>query len=326
MGLKLAATLLPSFSHFSEYNSDERLSCIRFNSAGARTDEDFSKEISLLEEKRGSVPVFFDVKGRQLRVTKVYPYPDRLELDLNHPIEVETPVVVLFKAGADGALLKEVTNDGIHLVFDGGPEWMVEPYESLHIRHPSLKVLGPTFLEPEIKRIEKAKEAGFDGYYLSYVETMKDVEELRELVGKDKEIKLKIENQKGLMFLRREFYKQDGISLVAARGDLYVELDKPHQIMEALRVIIDHDPQAQVGSRIMLSVAQEPVPSCSDFLELAWLYDIGYRDMLLCDEICLKEDLFTVAIEAFDAFRTSYEKERIRKRINLGKVLLKSLR
>jgi pyruvate kinase len=307
--IKLAATLLPSFPHFAKYASDKRLSYVRFNSAGARTEKDFNEELELMK-KRGSVPIYFDIKGRQLRIMEVYPYKDRLELDLNHPIEVETPTVVLFKAGADAALLKEVTNNGTHLIFDGGPEWMVSPYESLHIRHPSLKVKGPTFLPTELERIEKAMKVGFDGYYLSYVECQRDIDELQEIVGKDKEIKLKIENKKGLSFVANEFIKKDNLSLVAARGDLYVELDKPHEIMSALRLIIEHDSEAQVGSRIMLSVAQEPVPSCADFIELAWLYDIGYRDMLLCDEICLKEDFFSVTMGAFEAFKSSYVRPR----------------
>jgi len=307
--LRLAATLLPSFPHFESSANDSRLSCIRFNSAGAKTGKDLYKEFSILSDCLHFVPLYFDVKGRQLRVTEVYAHKDRLELDINHPVEVETPTPVLFKAGADGALLKGVTNGGTHLIFEGGPEWMVTKYESLHIRHPSLKVLGPTFLEPEVKRIEEARKAGFNKFYLSYVECQKDVDEFRELVG-NAEIKLKIENKRGLSFVANDFRKQDGLSLVAARGDLYVELDKPHEIMSALKLIINKDSEAQAGSRIMLSIAQEPVPSCADFLELAWMYDIGYRDMLLCDEICLKEDLFSAAVDAFDCFRDEYVKPK----------------
>ena len=40
--------------------------------------------------------------------------------------------------------------------------------------------------------------------------------------------------------------------------------------------------------------------------ELAWLYDIGYRSMMLCDELCLKDELLELAVSAFDAFRTDY--------------------
>jgi hypothetical protein len=134
-----------------------------------------------------------------------------------------------------------------------------------------------------------------------------DVDEFLELVGKDAEVWLKIESKKGLAYVATEFKKRENLVLVAARGDMYVELEKPHEIMDALRLVIDNDPEACVGSRIFLSVVHEPVPSCADFLELAWLHDIGYRRMMLCDELCLKGDLLATAINAFEHFRRNYD-------------------
>jgi len=182
----------------------------------------------------------------------------------------------------------------------------VEPGESLHIRHKSLQVFGDTFTEMELEKIEKVKKAGFKKYFLSYVESQRDVDQFIELVGKDSEIFLKIENKKGLEYVANKYNKNPNLKLVAARGDLYVELDKPHDIMQALMLIRVKDPEACVGSRILLSVVNNPVPSCADFLELAWLYDIGYRKVMLCDELCLKEDLLATAINAFESFRKAY--------------------
>jgi hypothetical protein len=136
--------------------------------------------------------------------------------------------------------------------------------------------------------------------------------------------------------------------LVAARGDLYIELEWPHQILKALELIIRKDPEACVASRILLSVVNDArnkkvveaiklvrsgalkdidpgrtvettllslinrdIPSCADFCELAWLHDLGYRSMMLCDELCLREDLLDTAISAFDAFRDDYAKTKI---------------
>ena len=115
-----------------------------------------------------------------------------------------------------------------------------------------------------------------------------------------------IENKKGIEYVEKEFVKRANINLVAARGDLYVELEKPHEILKAVKTIIQHDPDAIVGSRILLSTITDPVPSCADFTELAWLYDIGYKNMMLCDELCLKEPLLNRAINAFDCFRKEY--------------------
>ncbi|MEK7628568.1 MAG: pyruvate kinase [Patescibacteria group bacterium] len=302
--LEIMVTLWPSFPHFHRFASDGRLAGIRLNSAMIGV-PDLERELALLPEKN-AVPLYFDVKGRQLRITEVHENPECLDISLNHPIQVQTPTTVLFKAGADHALLLDVTEGGYRLKFHQGPKFMVRVGESLHLRHPSLRVGGEQFVPAELEKIARVKAAGFSRYFLSYVQSARDVDEFRELVGRDAEIFLKIENQKGLDYVAREFEKCDNLKLVAAQGDLYVELERPHQILSALKLIIDKDPQACVGSRMMLSIMQEPVPSCADFEQVAWLYDRGYRNMMLCDEICLKEDLLSASVNALDAFRQDY--------------------
>jgi hypothetical protein len=47
----------------------------------------------------------------------------------------------------------------------------------------------------------------------------------------------------------------------------------------------------------------DPVPSCSDLFELSGLYDMGYRNFLLCDELCLKDHMLSAATNAFSSFR-----------------------
>ena len=302
--LELSATLLPSFPHFEKYINDPRLGFIRVNSAQIEGVE-LDRELAIAQRAQSTIPLYFDVKSRQLRVIQSYPFPDRLELDLNHKISVKTPSTVLFKGGADGCLLKEVVN-GNHLIFDGGPEYMVVKGESLHLRHPSLIVHDPIFTDIEKDKIVKARKAGFNKFFLSYVESQRDVDQCRELVGYDAEVMLKIESKRGLEYVEKDFKKADNLTLVAAMGDLYVEVDRPHHVLKALKLLIEKDPRALAGSRMLLSVSTEPVPSCADFMQLAWLYDIGYRRMMLCDEICLKENLFSVAVSAFDQFRKSY--------------------
>ena len=302
------ATLWPSFPHFSRFASDLRLFGIRLNSAMISSIEleQELKKISLLDKT--TVPFFFDIKGRQLRITEFRLNPDYLDITINHPIEVKTPVVVLFKAGEDYAVLDKITEGGQRLIFAGGPSMMVKPGESLYIRDASLKVSGNQFIQQEMEKIEMVKAFGFKRYCLSYVQNQKDVDEFLEIVGKDSEVMLKIENVKGLEYVAREFKKKPNLSLIAARGDLYVEIERPHEIMDALRLIVEKDPEACVGSRLFLSIVDGPVPTCADFLEIAWLYDIGYRKMLLCDEICLKEQFLTAAVNAFDSFKKAYIK------------------
>lgn len=311
---ELMVTLWPSFPHFGRFAQDRRLSGIRLNSA-MMTNPELEEELTVAAEFGPTVPLWFDVKGRQPRVVEVVPDPERLIIKLNHDIDLDLkkPCPVLFKAAADHALLEriEVRGDGSQqLVFAPGREYgpanMVRPGESLHIRHPSFRVRGPLFTEQEIAKIEKVKRAGLKRWFLSYVEEPSDLDQFLELVGKDAEVMLKIETEKGLEFVARDFRKTPNLTLVAARGDLYVEVDRPHKILGALKMIVGKDPEAQVGSRILLSVIHEPVPSCADFCELAWLYDIGYRRMMLCDELCLKGDLLATAVNAFEAFAKEY--------------------
>jgi len=299
---ELSVTLWPSFPHFKRFANDKRITGIRLNSA-MMSNPELDSELELIKNTSVSNSLFFDVKGRQMRVTEVIPNKEKLIIKLNHPIQVKTPCVVLFKAGADEALLDHLEDNGETLVFDGGPRYKVIPGESLHIRDKSLNIMGNIFTPQELLKIEKVKAAGFKKYFLSYVEKQSDIDQFLELVGKDSEIWLKIESIPGMNFVAKDFKKKDNLVLVAARGDLFVELDKPHHMIDALRLIIDEDPEACVGSRLLLSVITSPVPSCADLLEIAWLHDVGYHRMMLCDEICLKENLLASAVAVFDGVK-----------------------
>jgi pyruvate kinase len=303
--LNFQVTLSPSFDHFPKFSKDRRLNGIRLNSAMMHLDE-LDKELEIVKNLKNPVDLYFDIKGRQLRIQEVDIHPDHLEVVLNHPIEVETPTIVLFKAGSDRAMLDRVV-DGKRLIFAGGPNFMVKPGESIHIRNPSLRLKGPVFCDYEIQKIEKVRKAGINKYFLSYVEAQTDIDQFRELIGKDAFVVAKIETKAGLDYVASQFKKKDNLSLMAARGDLYVEVDMPHDILSGVKFIAQKDPNAYVGSRILLSLVQTPVPECCDFSDLAWLYDVGYRNMMLCDEICLKPDLLSTAINVLDAFRDSYK-------------------
>lgn len=304
---KMMVTLTPSIPHFERFAKDPRLGGIRLNPPMLE-DKELDEEFKIIKSLRNIAPLYFDVKGRQLRVEEIHDIEGHLELTLNHAISItETPIVILFKGGEDQALLERITEDGRRLIFRGGPKYLVKKGESLHVRHLSYQIrVPPFFTEKELRRIEKAKESGFKNYFLSYVDSRHYIDKFLEIVGKDSFVYLKIEDKKGLEFVARRFKKQDNLVLVAARGDLFIEIDRPHDILGALKLIIAKDKKACVGSRIMLSVIHEPVPSCADFSELAWLYDIGYREVLLCDSLCLSEEYLATAVNAVQSFKESY--------------------
>lgn len=305
--MNLNVTLWPAFEHFEKFSQDERLAGLRLNSAmmhASEIDEQFKKRV-----ENSKIPCWFDIKGMQLRIKEVLHNKDHLEFIINRPVGVPTPTEVLFKAGEDSGTVTEIKN-GVHFIFkdlENCPYYEVKEGESIHIRHPQLKVGGPVFLDYEKEKIAKTIACGIDRYYLSYVYDWNHVHEFRELIGKDADLILKIENKAGLDWVSNSWYGAPNTNLAAARGDLYVEVDMPHKIMKAVKLIIDNDPHAYVGSRMLLSMINQSVPRCADLSDLAWLYDIGYRNFLLCDELCLKDDLLSGAVNVFDSFRKEYQ-------------------
>src|SRR3989344_1482412 len=94
--LKLMVTLWPNFPHFLKFANDERLSGIRLNSAMINNPE-LEKNLKEMESLRFNVPLYFDAKGRQPRVTWVDTENTKfLDMRLNHPIAVKTPTRALF--------------------------------------------------------------------------------------------------------------------------------------------------------------------------------------------------------------------------------------
>jgi hypothetical protein len=301
--LTFHVTLWPAFPHFSRFAADPRVQGIRLNSAmmkASEIDDDFEREVA-----RARAPLWFDIKGMQMRVKEVLSYRDHLEFVLNRPVKVKTPCTVWFKAGEDAGTCVEIRN-GTHFVFaPGGPQYNVSAGESIHIRDAACEVGGETFMPHEVEKIERVRGLGFTRWYLSYVYKQRHVDEFRELIGPNAELILKIENEAGLRYVAEQYRPTPNTRLMAARGDLFVELARPHQIVSACRQIVVADPDAFVGSRMLLSLVRGDTPSCADLFELEALRLMGFRNFLLCDELCLKEDMLGAAVNVFDACRYS---------------------
>ena len=114
--INLSVTLWPSFPHFPRFARDKRIASIRLNSAQMSVPE-LDHELEKIACMNLDKPLYYDIKGRQLRVTEWIQNDSYLDIRLNHAIEVDTPTPVLFKAGADMALLYKVLEDGKRLQF-----------------------------------------------------------------------------------------------------------------------------------------------------------------------------------------------------------------
>ena len=338
--VEVHVTLLPSFPHFAKFAHDPRLTGIRINSA-MLTPDDVSRELTILRGVVPSVPCAYDVKGRQLRVAEVLDNPSYLDVRLNHPVTcTSSPTLVLLKAGGDAGMAV-LSEDGTRLTFTANPKFSVKVGESVCVKDPGLVVGGPLFTHAEVEKVARVRGSGLvHEWYLSYVEEAEDVEAFRGLVGDEDQVYLKIESQRGLAFARYVWTpkKFPRTRLVAACGDLFVEVDQPHQTLEGIQSILRADPTAVMGSRMMLSVMRSPtaylcnqvelaveddpalaavlpllrgscepaVPDLADFAHLAWMYDHGMRAALLCDEICLHPEHLEMAVGAVSAWAADY--------------------
>lgn len=228
-------------------------------------------------------PLWVDLKGRQLRVAEPA-MPPFTEIKLSHSIKVHTPVDAYFSDGSERVRVAAV--DGKRLIMEDGPRRMVGPGESVNIIHPTLEIEG-TLTDTDCAYLAAMKELGLTKVMLSYVESARDVDEVKSLLP-NAEVVSKIETQKGLDFARKEKAKHG--QLMAARGDLYVEVLQPHKVIPALKTIIQADPNAIVASRILDSLAWTPVPVSADISDVAFLMEIGYRTFMLGDQVCMKRD------------------------------------
>ena len=239
-------------------------------------------------------PLWIDLKGRQLRVVGAA-IPPYTAVHLSHPLRVNTPVDAFFSDGNER--VRVVAVDGHRLILADGPRRLVGPGESVNIVHSSLRIKG-TLTATDHAYLAAMRELGLKRVMLSFVETPADVAEVRELLP-DADIVLKIESERGLAYTRQ--HQATHGRLMAARGDLYVEVLYPHRVVNAVRDIVRADPEAIVASRIFDSLAYQPIPESADIGDVAFLLSLGYRTFMLGDRVCLKQDTVIAALNLLEA-------------------------
>jgi pyruvate kinase len=239
-------------------------------------------------------PVWVDLKGRQLRVVGAA-IPPYTEVILSHPIQVNTPTDAFFSDGNEHVRVAAV--DGKRLILEDGPRRLIGPGESVNIPHPSLKIEG-TLTETDKAYLAAMKSLGMNKVLLSYVESPEDTAEIQTLLP-GAEVVQKIESLGGLSHARKRG-SQDG-RLMAARGDLYIEVIRPHRVISAFKDIITADPTAIVASRLFDSLAYKPIPESADISDIALLLSLGYRTFMFGDRICFQRDSIIEALNLLSA-------------------------
>jgi hypothetical protein len=239
-------------------------------------------------------PLWVDLKARQLRVAEAA-IPPFTSVRLSHRIFVRTPCDAFFSDGREHARIAEI--DGDRIILEDGPRRLIGPGESVNIVDPSLEIEG-TLTETDLAYLEDMRALGMTRVMLSYVERESDVRELEALLP-GAEIVLKIETLRGVAFAQA--HRASLGRLMAARGDLYVEVLEPHRVIDAVERIVRADPEAIVASRILGSLAKHPVPECADIGDVAWLRSLGVQTLMLGDDVCMRRDSVMAALNLLAA-------------------------
>lgn len=239
-------------------------------------------------------PLWVDLKGRQLRVVGAA-IPPYTELRVSHPVRVPTPVDAWLSDGREAA--RVVAVDGDRLILEDGPRRLVGPGESINVVHPELRIEG-TLTDTDREYLAAMRERGQTRVMLSFTEDPSDVQEVRELLP-GAEVVCKIESRRGLHYALRNGAAHG--RLMAARGDLYVEVGAPHRLLGALKDVVSADPESIVASRLFPSLALGPVPEAQDLTDAAFLMSLGYRTFMLGDDVCLRRESVLAALNCLRA-------------------------
>ena len=296
--IRAIVTIPPHAPYVQEVCKHPIVSGIRLNTA-MEVKNPLEETLKRWKEESCGKTVWVDLKGRQIRTIE-YATPPFTPVKISHNISVKTPVDAYFGNGKERATIDAI--DGNILFFRDGPKRTVGPGESINIADESLIIHG--YLTEKDKRyVDCAKKNDMHNYMLSFVESTEDSIALLTL-DSEAIIAGKIESQKGMAYVRSDYSKdklEKKIRLMTARGDLYVELERPHHILDAMETIITKDEDAICASRIFESLAQGRVPTCQDITDAAYLIKIGYKTLMLGDEVSMKKESIMGALNLLQA-------------------------
>lgn len=248
-------------------------------------------------------PVYIDLKAKQLRVTEWADLPDG-PIVLNHRISVSFPAKACFR-GDDCCEIKEVV-DGTQLFVDPLPKFPVGRGQAVNVLTDDLRIEGG-LLPLDHAYIKAGLEEGVAGFLLSFVESHADIKELEGSIAEKKAmlgitrphtVVLKIESRRGVQFIRSTKRSLRGYRLMAARDDLMVQIGL-HAMPDALRAIVERDPDAICASRLLLGLESGSV-TLADLSDLEYMRHLGYGNFMLSDGI--SRDHFSESIRFWEEY------------------------
>ena len=276
---QLIATLpaMNNISKIIDIFSNPYISEVRYNTGGLSP---YNPEVTIQKLKelaeKYNKKLWIDLKGRQLRVAK-WADPKYECITLNHKIKVTPPATILLRNG-EGCNITHIIN-GNQVYVDPLPRHAVGAGQSVNIIASDLKIDGYLTIK-DMEYLEICNKLGVNNFMASFVEDFNDIADILKMAP-NANIVLKIESKKGMELVNSYI---PGASLMAARDDLYIQTGL--DMMKHLKTIIEKDKNAICASRIFMSLEHNDTPDFCDYEDLEYMYSLGYRRFMLCDNVC----------------------------------------
>lgn len=246
------------------------------------------------------ITLWVDLKGRQLRVQSwadtMYDY-----VELSRKVKIDDlPCKICFR-NDESRLISYVDKNRVYL--NRPLRYTVGRGQSVNILSDSLVIEGKYLTSRDIEYLKACSTLGINHVMLSFFEGIRDLEEVAMYLGKkisDINAVFKIESVKGLVAIE-DITLSDSWSLMAARDDLFTELDEDYSKMEqALQTIAQKDPNAICASRIFSTLERSDRVSLSDFHDLELMFGLGYKTFMFGDNLCNFN--LDIAMQAWEEF------------------------
>ena len=219
--------------------------------------------------------IWIDLKGRQLRI-EAWADPRYDVIKLNHEIEIEYPAYILFRGSGICKIAHTKRNE---IVLENSPKMAVGKGQSVNIFAKSLDIKG-YLTEKDKILISTSSNYGLNDYMASFVESYEDLNTILS-INKNASIISKIESLKGIQFIKNA----NNLSLMAARDDLYIENNFNKNTIDMLKLIIKKDGDAICASRLFSNLVNNDSPSLSDYIDIEYMKQLGYKTFMLGDDI-----------------------------------------
>lgn len=312
---KLVATIGPSSDNYATLRSlvENGVTCVRANFSHGDHAEQLNKFVIAKQVSKDlNIPVslMLDTKGPEIRVGKMTDGAQLIKADTeilvhttpeafaNH-LGTENELSVSYDMSQDLTVGNQVLFDDGKLstvVTEVGKGYVKVKAENNHklktnkrINLPGVDFTLPFLAEKDINDVKFGIENGINYVAASFVNSAKNVHELRKLLnengGSHVQIIAKIESHLGVTNIEEIAEAADGI--MVARGDLGLEIpyyDVPYYQKKMIRVCREAGKPVIVATQMLDSMENSPHPTRAEVTDVYFAVELGADSVMLSGE------------------------------------------